>query len=310
MMFIDPSRSKEFFRDYVLNIESLEKVRSETLIFETASEHWGEDNYIVDLHNKLLEGNFDFWVLSHHPGDHKKLERLIYYPWWGIFGVSRFEKIDIASPRKYFLGCLHGAPRPHRIANYLSLQARFGAYPISNTIYRSNPMPCRKDDPEISDKEKEQWQELEKTLSDRFRHVRSRTIDIPALSQSYIHLTTETTVLNRIFITEKTWKPIAAGQLFLVLGNPGTIAHLRDCGVDVFDDIIDHNSYDNILDWRKRMDRIHDVIGDLLIKDLQQIWIDTHERRQKNRDKFFSKEFISKYATAFDGFLEPHVLRL
>lgn len=48
-----------------------------------------------------------------------------------------------------------------------------------------------------------------------------------------------------VFITEKTFKPIKHGQLFIIFGAPGTIQMLRDYGYDLFDDIIDH-SYDTI----------------------------------------------------------------
>lgn len=48
------------------------------------------------------------------------------------------------------------------------------------------------------------------------------------------------------FITEKSLKPFALYQLPLFIGQKGLVANIRDLGFDVFDDIFDGHSYDNI----------------------------------------------------------------
>lgn len=48
------------------------------------------------------------------------------------------------------------------------------------------------------------------------------------------------------FITEKSLKPFALYQLPLFIGQKGLVANIRDLGFDVFDDIFDNHSYDNI----------------------------------------------------------------
>jgi hypothetical protein len=117
---------------------------------------------------------------------------------------------------------------------------------------------------------------------------------LPANTDAYIHLVTETTVIPKIFVSEKTWKPIAAGQLFLIFGNPGIVSYLRNCGVDVFDDIVDH-SYDSIVDWQCRLHAIHDQIAYLLNQNLKDIYITTSKRRTENTKKFFAGEFDNQY---------------
>jgi hypothetical protein len=117
-------------------------------------------------------------------------------------------------------------------------------------------------------------------------------------------------VIDRIFLSEKTWKPIAAGQLFLHFGNPGTIGFLRTLGVDTFDDIIDHDSYDNVSDWRQRMGIIHRLASDLMALDLQDIWHTTLSRRQSNVDRFFAGDFMQCFRhDALDNLLGNHVSR-
>ena len=52
------------------------------------------------------------------------------------------------------------------------------------------------------------------------------------------------TTANTFFVTEKTFRPIAYGRLFLVIGSPNFEKNLKTLGFDIFDDIID-KSYDS-----------------------------------------------------------------
>jgi len=58
--------------------------------------------------------------------------------------------------------------------------------------------------------------------------------------------------LNDLFVTEKTYKTFFTGHPFVVIGDPGTIAHVRNKGFDVFDDVINHE-YDLVQDHHTRM---------------------------------------------------------
>ena len=91
-------------------------------------------------------------------------------------------------------------------------------------------------------------------------------------------------------MTEKTWKPIANGQFFMVFGSPGIIEFLRTQGVDVFDDIINHH-YDSELEWDKRLNMIHDEMDRLVTLDLENLFYNTKERRQLNQSKFHDGSF-------------------
>ena len=56
------------------------------------------------------------------------------------------------------------------------------------------------------------------------------------------------------FLTEKTVKAFAIGQIPLILGPVGQVKMTRDLGFDLFDDIVDH-SYDLIVDPYARIDQ-------------------------------------------------------
>ena len=158
----------------------------------------------------------------------------------------------------------------------------------------------RGDDVVLNNNMLSEWHDIYPKLTRKTDSISSlskldASVQDPAYTDSYINLVTETTVTPKLFVSEKTWKPIAAGQLFLVIGNPGTIAYLRGQGVDVFDDIIDHKYYDSESDWQRRILKIHELIEDLIAQDLYKINQATLERRQQNRTSFFAGTFDQTY---------------
>lgn len=116
----------------------------------------------------------------------------------------------------------------------------------------------------------------------------------PAFCDAYLHLVAESTIKDKIFITEKTWQTILAGQLFMIWGNCGIVSHLRSLGVDVFDDIIDH-AYDTETDHRNRLQLVHNELDRLADLDWPEIYRVTYQRRQDNVDKLVHGKFTSTY---------------
>ena len=95
---------------------------------------------------------------------------------------------------------------------------------------------------------------------------------------------------DQTFISEKTWKPIFSGQFFFILGPCGVIEYLRDIGVDVFDDLIDHG-YDNEPDLVAKIGMLMASITKFLENDLDQVWANTLDRRRKNLELVYSPDF-------------------
>ena len=78
-----------------------------------------------------------------------------------------------------------------------------------------------------------------------------------------IEIVCETNVTpNNFFITEKTFRPIAHGKLFLVIGSPEFEQNLKSMGFDIFDDIID-KQYDTESSYI-RADAVFKSLGGLL----------------------------------------------
>lgn len=87
-------------------------------------------------------------------------------------------------------------------------------------------------------------------------------------TNSYWNLVLETTMdmahqLPGVFITEKTWKPIANAQPFIILGNAHSLTYLRDQGYRTFCEIGIDESYDDIVDSADRMRAVCALVDDI-----------------------------------------------
>ena len=104
---------------------------------------------------------------------------------------------------------------------------------------------------------------------------------------------------TRWHLTEKTLRPIACGQPFILLSSPGSLEYLRKYGFKTFDSIIDE-SYDSIQD---PLERIHAVID--LMQNIQQnknktiIYQQLSKIAKHNQRRFFSDEFHKQLVDEF-----------
>ena len=107
---------------------------------------------------------------------------------------------------------------------------------------------------------------------------------------TYFSLIAESKVvtLKEIFITEKTFKPIAYQHPFLILSQPKVLDYLRSQGFETYNNIFDE-SYDDEYDLDKRLEKIINNI-----KEFNQIPYDaiTLEKLIYNQNLFFNKELI------------------
>lgn len=297
-LFYSNNPSTVFNNKWLLDANKINGLKKHKLsIIDFSSEHYGS-NGIDYIHHALADADVNFLLLSHEPADHKKFDRMLFYPHWYYWAIKNFiGKPNQSVDRNYKWSCLNGAPRVHRIYNYFySKQQSYFDSACFTFFYHDNV--SRPDDITLPNEALDFWTNIKDTLPSREvlkNGPRSDSrCDLPANTDAYIHLITETTVLPRIFVSEKTWKPVASGQLFLIFGNPGTVKHLRNIGVDVFDDIIDH-SYDGLENWQDRLHAIHEQLNYLVNKNLRDIYIETQNRRNNNVNKFFAGAFDSQY---------------
>jgi hypothetical protein len=109
-------------------------------------------------------------------------------------------------------------------------------------------------------------------------------------NQTYSSLVVETKQHGSMFITEKTFKPMAFYHPFQIIGVPGTLTELRKLGFETFDNLFDE-SYDSIEDIGTRIDKI--------INNLQQIKLIpydnlTIEKLHHNQARFFDVNLVKQ----------------
>ena len=112
-------------------------------------------------------------------------------------------------------------------------------------------------------------------------------------AESLLYLVTETVATgHRHHLTEKTFKPIAMGMPFIIVGPQGSLRYLRSYGFKTFGDLWDE-SYDDEPDDHKRIEKIARVLELLesLEEDRQAIFDSAWEIIEHNWNHFYNGGF-------------------
>ena len=92
------------------------------------------------------------------------------------------------------------------------------------------------------------------------------------------------------YLTEKTWKPLLAGQALLPVGQAGTISNLSKLGLK-FDYSYDY-SFDFVKQDFDRLLEITKILQEINETDIEQLNLNVKESVQHNLDQLNSKEFL------------------
>ena len=110
-------------------------------------------------------------------------------------------------------------------------------------------------------------------------------------AESLLYLVTETVATGRRHhLTEKTFKPIAMGMPFVIVGTQGSLQYLRSYGFKTFGHLWDE-SYDDEPDDSQRIEKIAQVLKQLEHSDRQSIFESAHEIIQHNWNHFYNGGF-------------------
>lgn len=294
--------SYEPFRDFFTTndqgwiIPDLDRCRNlrryRAVVANCATEHWGSNiSYPLSrrLYDIFRECDLDqFVILTHDPGLESLAHRILYFPFW-LWKRSMAPPTcpDFISRPSYWISSLSGWGRPFRIANFLAMQSKSYLSQCVINIWKHQIEPSGYDEGlELTEQENSAWQTLlnatPQSVDDGHYYLGTTH---PAWSNACLNLVNESTIRPSIFITEKTWKPIMSGQMFMVLGNAGIIVELRRLGFDVFDDIIDHG-YDLEPDARSRLNKLHAELDRLANTDLVAMTMKLKHRRYENWIRF------------------------
>jgi hypothetical protein len=97
----------------------------------------------------------------------------------------------------------------------------------------------------------------------------------------------------RLHLTEKTLRPIAMGQPFILAGTYGSLKYLREYGFKTFADCWDE-SYDMMTDSVDRLNKITDIMSNIIsmpMDERAEMVKQAQAIANYNKQHFFSKEF-------------------
>ena len=88
------------------------------------------------------------------------------------------------------------------------------------------------------------------------------------------------------FLCEKSYKPLACKHPFIMASTQGNLAYLRSQGFESFPELFDE-SYDDIADWRERVDRVVELVRDFDVRALDNPIV--KQKLQHNSARFFDR---------------------
>ena len=101
---------------------------------------------------------------------------------------------------------------------------------------------------------------------------------------------------DRLHLTEKTLRPIACRQPFILMATHGSLEYLRHYGFETFSDLLDE-SYDTIIDPVARMTAVVSEmkrITQLPISEKIKLFAKLNIIAARNQERFFSDEFFEQ----------------
>ena len=116
----------------------------------------------------------------------------------------------------------------------------------------------------------------------------------------------ETIETNDVYcMSEKIFKPIIAGQIFIVLAGAGYLHYLRQCGFKTFHDYIDE-SYDMETDPIKRVEKIVFSCQDLSCRDHIELYRQVGHITKHNHQLFFDQQHLQNLNIDIINKVEEH----
>ena len=233
---------------------------------------------------------------------------------------KQIETFDIdtwTNPSKKFL-CYNGNNRIHRLGLVSEILTRnlLNQGYLSYNIYTNSACEIQSDDARIVDKKKPskylqnkinsiEWLNSNKLYIDyksntfwnddrryNAKHYKNTLFSI--VTETYAGHTTSIypQEQNVLWTTEKTWKPVAIGHPFMILGSVGTIEYLRSEGYKTFDMLFDE-SYDQETNMIKRIEMICNNIEKATQENFEEVKHVVKYNKQlfytkKHRDKFYN----------------------
>jgi len=109
-------------------------------------------------------------------------------------------------------------------------------------------------------------------------------------NDTYFSIVAETIVEgDQIFVTEKTFKPIAFYHPFIISGQPGVLEFLKNLGFETFENLFDE-SYDNVQEFENRLNILVENVKNFKKQPYDSM---TLGKLEHNHNLFFNEQVIN-----------------
>lgn len=234
------------------------KIDPQAIIYVTGDQssldsynQWATDNNVINKINVIPSTTLSFYINQTYVNRRLNI----------TFDKVLAHKKENSS-KMYLYDCTNFRPRPQRIFNYLHLE-NAGLIPYGNiSIGTHSDWNVKLTDQQLieyhlpknldTNIKPRNISQVKPTDSNQYHEFVERILDDVYLN-SWVSVVTESSYFDHehsIFISEKTFKPIACMQPFIIVGSKHTLKYLRKLGYKTFEGFIDE-SYDS-LDDRER----------------------------------------------------------
>ncbi len=263
-----PAAELETYASDVLDRASASMIKYRQVIFDGTQDPVTDYNEKVIVLDRFAQTKGLKTYLSMSQFDlrpHKHLQEINYPSWLFVFKKQPLPEANFGE-RQYGFSCLNRNPTFHRLILYTMLKQaglldQFVYSYYDRCPYQGFKMTAHHYRNIKNFVSQELYSQCIESLGDfplawgyEQQGINDHTINHPAYQDSWCNIVTETSAVFS-FTSEKIWKPIAAGQLFLIAGAPGTASWLKELGFYTFDD-----SYDLKYNIQTRLEMIVDCV--------------------------------------------------
>ena len=275
----------------------VQQIPFEHIIFDASVDPFIEEKKKTDILNNFVKEKGIVGYLSLSQWNLKQHSHLIeiFYPsvLWMFTSQLQYRDLDL-SPKSTLYSCLNRNPVWHRLLLYTLLKKNNLLEHFIYTFHDCNPYNGYVINPGYYNAR--MWQDFKEYyyqsiidiadfpivyLNDQ-QGLNDHSINHDAYNIAECNIVTESSTEYN-FTSEKVWKPIAAGQLFHVVGSCGTLQWLESLGYLTWDD-----GYDKIKNTVQRIEAVVDLIGN------QSQWSKENLEKIKHNHKLFSSGTVEK----------------
>jgi len=310
--FINNSKKNILFVDRDIDIDhpgivdSINSACHDMIVFDDAT-HYKRGFDVNNFFCRLKKLNLSRpWIIltSDFTYYHSSEDQIVYYPYHCFVNldICRTTEVDIRSLRNNYLGFLPWHLYPVRLSFLLKFfqQDWFNKclvnYLPEKILTATQKKILESSIQQLSPQELGVLKQfhvdfpngLVADMNDDRREI--QYINNSANTDCYINFMIESEY-DFPFITEKSIKPYLCGQFSAVLSNNLLYNHLEEIGIDILKDYLD--MYVPNIDVQERVDITIKKLSKLIL-NIEQIWIDTYQRRLENYNYVRSTAFVDK----------------